>query len=106
VEKLRLQHIQLSRCEQLTNAGIIALSQGQPYLIHLDLSFSSRVTDAALISICQNLSQLRLLKLRSCAALTDLGISELHKLDHLEYLDLSSCSQVRKGLFFPLEFRR
>lgn len=86
--------LQLRSCDQLTNAGIIALVQRQHQLQHLDLSYSVRLTDPGLIAICDSLSTLKVLKLRRCRALSDVGIREIIALKELQVLDISECETV------------
>lgn len=94
IEKLRLEKLSLRACDQLTNSGIFALVKAQPNLIELNLSGSIRLTDPSLIEICRSLKQLKILKVRRCRALTDLGIMELPMLPQLECLDISDCELI------------
>jgi F-box and leucine-rich repeat protein 9 len=94
IPNLSLLSINLKACDQMTNPGIIRLVNTQTQLQSLDLSMSLRVTDQSLIAICNGLSQLKSLKIRRCRALTDLGIKEIVKLEHLEILDISECESI------------
>lgn len=94
IERLQLDALQLRSCDQLTNAGIIALVERQHQLQHLDLSYSVRLTDPGLIAICGNLPALKVLKLRRCRALSDVGIREIIALKELKVLDISECEAV------------
>uniref|UniRef100_A0A1B6CRF7 F-box domain-containing protein n=1 Tax=Clastoptera arizonana TaxID=38151 RepID=A0A1B6CRF7_9HEMI len=103
IDKLKLKEFYLLGCEQLSNAGIINITEFQTGLTVLNVSYCSRVTDQALRSICKNLSNLAKLWVRNCRAITDLGVECLCNLKKLEVLDLSQCENIsgvglRKGL--------
>nr|XP_018915416.1 PREDICTED: uncharacterized F-box/LRR-repeat protein C02F5.7-like [Bemisia tabaci] len=91
---LNLESVSLVTCDQLSNSGILALTQHQKSLRVLDLSSCSRITDVALISICDSLKMLVELSVRNCRAITDLGASNFWKLTSLEKLDFSQCESV------------
>ncbi|KAK3919058.1 Dynein regulatory complex subunit 6 [Frankliniella fusca] len=94
VADLRLKNLMLAGCEQLTNAGVVALTEHQTGLISLDLSCCSRVTDPSMIAICRSLSSLQNLCVRRCRAISNIGVSEIQALKHLVKLDLSNCDMV------------
>lgn len=94
IENLKLDRLELVRCDQLTNDGIINLVAKQNMLTYLNLSESTRLTDYSLINICNNLSELKTLKLRRCRAISDAGIKEMFKLTKLSCLDISECENV------------
>lgn len=91
---LRLESFDLNSCDQLTNPGITALAQAKTTLQHLDFSKSVRFTDSCLHKICHHLPNLVSLKVRRCRALTDLGITEIVRLEKLQVLDISECESV------------
>ncbi|XP_075216950.1 uncharacterized protein LOC142322123 isoform X2 [Lycorma delicatula] len=104
---LHLKELYLQNCEQLTNAGVLSVTQYQCSLVVLDLSGCSRVTDQSFISICDRLSQLKKLRVCNCRAITDVGVVELYKLSNLEYLDISECEQVTgEGIETWLYFKK
>lgn len=94
IQSLRLEVLQLRACDQLTNSGIISLVQHQKTLQHLDLSFSVRLTDQGLVEVCQCLTDLKVLKLRRCRAITDVGVKQIYNLKRLTILDVSECEAV------------
>lgn len=91
---LHLERLVLRSCDQLTNSGISALVKVQTSLTELDLSASVRLTDPSVLEICRSLKQLKVLRLRKCRALTDLGIRQLRSLRQLECLDISECDAI------------
>lgn len=93
ISDLKLEVLRLKTCDQLTNAGIISLSQNQVSLVELDLTSCVRLTDVGLTEICSSLTALKILKLRRCRAITDLGVKEIANLN-LEILDISECEAV------------
>lgn len=94
VADLRLKNLMLAGCEQLTNVGVVALTEHQTSLVSLDLSCCSRVTDPSLIAICRSLSGLQNLCVRRCRAISNIGVSEIQALKNLVKLDLSNCDMV------------
>lgn len=99
IEDLKLISLELNTCDQLTNAGIIALTAHQKSLKELNIALCTRVTDQSLKYICDNLINLEYLNIQRCRAVTDLGISELHKLKKLKRLNISQCELItREGI--------
>lgn len=84
----------LAGCEQLTNAGVVALTEHQIGLKSLDLSCCSRVTDPSMIAICRSLPELQDLCVRRCRAISNIGVAEVQNLKNLVKLDLSNCDMV------------
>ncbi|XP_054278730.1 F-box/LRR-repeat protein 14-like isoform X1 [Macrosteles quadrilineatus] len=94
LDQLELDELYVTSCEQLTNAAIHAVSQHQKHITVLDVSYCSRITDQSLLYICNDMAKLKKLAVRNCRAITDIGITQLKKLKHLEELDISQCEQV------------
>lgn len=94
VKNLKLDALHLRSCDQLTNDGIISLINVQTNLQHLDMTYSVRLTDQSLLQICEVLKNLKVLKLRRCRALTDLGVKNLLDLPQLQVLDISECESI------------
>lgn len=96
VKELKLQSLQLHSCDQLTNTGILSLTNHQSTLRELDIGLCSRVTDQSLVHICNNLVNLENLNIQRCRSVTDSGIAELHKLKKLKSLNISQCELITK----------
>ena len=96
VKDLQLQTLQLHSCDQLTNTGILSLTNHQSTLRVLDIGLCSRVTDQSLVHICNNLVNLENLNIQRCRSVTDSGITELHKLKKLKVLNISQCELISK----------
>nr|CAD7433375.1 unnamed protein product [Timema monikensis] len=94
VPGLHLTVVHLQNCDQLNNTGVLALTQRQKGLRELDLSMCTRITDLSLLEVCNNLKSLSVLKLRSCRGISNIGVSQLHRLTSLTELDLSQCELV------------
>nr|CAD7413779.1 unnamed protein product [Timema poppensis] len=94
VPGLHLTVVHLQNCDQLNNTGVVALTQRQRGLRELDLSMCTRITDLSLLEVCNNLKSLSVLKLRSCRGISNIGVSQLHRLTSLTDLDLSQCELV------------
>ncbi|XP_021709412.1 F-box/LRR-repeat protein 13 isoform X1 [Aedes aegypti] len=80
--------------------GFISFLTSQPNLVHLDLSQSLGVTDEIMELITNYLPKLKTLKLRRCILITDEGIMDIVKLEHLEVLDLSNCERISDRAMF------
>jgi hypothetical protein len=82
----------------ISDTGILALSQHCPDLDHLDLSrkqMSNRVTDVSLLALGERSVGLKSLKLSGCDYITDVGINWLTTGCHaIEVLDLDGCNKV------------
>lgn len=91
VENLRLEKLQLKRCDQLTNDGVISLIKIQTSLQELDLTCSTRITDQTIFAVCEHLKELKVLKLRKCRLISDQAVMAIADLPQLEHLDLSEC---------------
>ena len=63
--------VDLSGCNQITDACVIALSQGCPKLSALNLSVCNLITDACVIALSQGCPQLSSLNLGGCDQITD-----------------------------------
>uniref|UniRef100_A0A182NSX3 F-box domain-containing protein n=1 Tax=Anopheles dirus TaxID=7168 RepID=A0A182NSX3_9DIPT len=93
--ELRLERLELNRCEQLSSRGLGTLLTAQAdSMQYLDLSKTFRLTDSCLLQICRELSGLRVLKMRNCRALSNQGVRALVQLPVLEVLDISYCEEV------------
>jgi len=87
-----LQHLDLSLCEQVTDAGLAHL-KGLTSLQHLDLDGCEQVTDAGLAHL-KGLTSLQHLHLGECKRVTDAGLAHLKGLTSLQHLDLGECKRV------------
>lgn len=96
IGELKLDSLEVHSCDQLTNTGILALTNHQACLKELDIGLCSRVTDQSLVHICKNLINLEYLNIQRCRAVTDLGIAELGKLKNLKSLNISQCELITK----------
>ncbi|CAB3240709.1 unnamed protein product [Arctia plantaginis] len=96
IDNLQLESLEVHSCDQLTNTGLLALTNHQSSLRELDIGLCTRVTDQSLVHICKNLVNLEYLNIQRCRAVTDLGITELHKLKKLRSLNISQCELLTK----------
>ena len=85
-----LKRLDLSSCEQITDAGIENLPFG---LKELDLSSCKQLTDEGIKNLPYGLKKLNL---ASCEQITDAGIKNLPY--GLKELDLSSCEQLTDAM--------
>lgn len=113
VPALHLRALHLDFCDQLSDAGILRLTEYQQTLTELNLRNCSRISDVALIAICHNLQNLSILNMKNCRAITNVGVAELQHLKKLVDLNLSDCEQVtgdgiERGLctYMNTKFRR
>ena len=86
-----LQSLDLSRCENLTDAGLANLPALQS-LISLDLSYCHNLKDAGFVYM-ESLTALESLNLADCY-ITGAGLAQLIKLRSLTSLDLRECEEL------------
>lgn len=90
-----LQHIDLSGCSDVSDAGIIAVVTTSPLLSTIKLTGCENITSKALISISKNCSQLKLIDLARGPLITSKAIQKLVRgCPLLESIDISGCSCV------------
>ncbi|KAG9248292.1 putative F-box/LRR-repeat protein 2 [Calycina marina] len=94
----KLRILNLSRCSQLTSAGVKRLAHSVPDLEVLHLSGCSALTDNALSDIIATTPRLTHLEIEDLSEITNsLFTDDLAKAPsapHLEYLSISSCEKV------------
>ncbi|KDR12577.1 F-box/LRR-repeat protein 14 [Zootermopsis nevadensis] len=61
---LELQHLNLSLCRQVTDAGISDLASKNPSIETLKMNFCNKITDSGIIELVKHLSRLKHLELR------------------------------------------
>jgi F-box/leucine-rich repeat protein 2/20 len=102
----KLRHLDLSRCVQLTSAGVQTLGYLVPDLEGLQLSGVTRLTDAALEPILASTPRLTHLELEDLSELTNALFSQhLAKAPcapHLEHLSISYCEHVSDSGLLPV----
>lgn len=102
----KLRHLDLSRCTQLTNAGVKVLGYLVPDLEGLQLSGCKSLTDAALEPILESTPRLTHLELEDLEGLTNNLLSEhLAKApcaSKLEHLSLSYCERLGDTGMLPV----
>ena len=70
----RLQKISLGDCRDITDAGLIAVSEHCPNLQVIDVYNCSQITDTGIISISTHCTRLQSLTLENCHQITDASI--------------------------------
>eukprot|EP01032_Pedospumella_encystans_P011233 gene11233-13073_t len=125
----KLQHVQIGKCHDITDDGLIALAQHCPLLksvglfgIHnndgalkelakhcplienLDLEGNSLVTDAGIFSVAKHLRQLQYINLSDCINLTDVSLEHLTQFSAktLQWLHIVEWPQVRVDVLVRL----
>ena len=88
----RLRVLNLTRCKQITDAGLVHL-KGLTTLEELDLWSCDQITDAGLAHL-KGLSNLKVLSLWDCDQITDAGLVHLKGLTTLKWLILNGCKQI------------
>ena len=83
-----LTSLNLQNCGGLTDAAVIALSQGCPRLSFLDLTFCQELTDESVIALAQGCPELATLSLYACYHVTYAAVIALAECQKLEKLDL------------------
>ncbi|POR34078.1 F-box/LRR-repeat protein 2 [Tolypocladium paradoxum] len=102
----KLRHLDLSRCNRLSSAGVKAIGHVTPDLEGLQLSGCKALTDAALEPILASTPRLTHLELEDLEDITNSLLSEhLAKAPcaaTLEHLSLSYCESVGDGGMIPV----
>ncbi|GMH81967.1 hypothetical protein TL16_g09102, partial [Triparma laevis f. inornata] len=95
------EQIHLKECKQVSDVGVLAISQGCSGLEVLDLSRSElqfKITDVSLLALSERSQILNKLNLNGCEMITDAGLSWLAKgCSGLKWLDMMNCSKVSNG---------
>jgi F-box/leucine-rich repeat protein 2/20 len=106
VEPRKLRHLDLSRCDRLTDRGVKAIGHMVPELEGLQLSRCSSVTDTGLEPILASTPRLTHLELEDLEDITNSLLSEhLAKapcITILEHLSLSYCENIGDVGVLPL----
>ncbi|KAF6141243.1 hypothetical protein GIB67_024327 [Kingdonia uniflora] len=90
-----LVEIGLSKCEGVTDEGIVGLVPGCGNLEIVDLTCCNSITDMALSAIANSCRSLVCIKLESCGFISEKGLDQLASYcSHLEEIDLTDCSGV------------
>jgi len=75
----RLTSINLFRCSNITNAGVIEIARRCPQLTSLNLSHCDNITDVSVIGISIGCQQLKSINLSGCRNITDTSVIEITK---------------------------
>lgn len=99
IETLTLDELRLSfngTISTLPNkkCGILELLRRQKYLSVLDLMDSKGLSNLCLMEICKHIKDLKVLILKRCWLINDVGLREVGRLLKLEVLDVTSCDRV------------
>jgi len=86
-----LKSLNFSGCKYLTDETVQRILTKAPELEELDLTRCPQVTEGGIQLVFECLDKLRVLRLYAMAQLNPNGFSSLHKLLHLEELDLCGC---------------
>lgn len=91
-----LEVVNLSSCEDITDAATIALvRQCGGSLVKLNVSKCPRLTDDALLAVAASCSLLEEVRFYNCPGVTDASVQELGKASgRLRVVDASSCEHV------------
>ncbi len=92
-----LKHLDLSRCRNITDAGLISLAHHMPFLEGLQLSKCRALTDISLIALFPTLLRLSHLDLEELDLLSNASLQELAKSPcsaTLQHLSISYCENL------------
>jgi len=94
----RLLTLTANDSPNISDTGVLALSQYCPDLDYLDISrrdMTFKVTDVGLLALGQRSASLRVLKVNGCDHITDVGLSWLAAgCKGLEELDFGGCGKA------------
>ena len=92
---VHLKHINLSKCNDITDSGIFALAKSNPCLEEVIMK-QTNVEDAGLSTLIQNAPRLKLLDIEACKCVTSGPVLSLAQFcPRLRVLDVSFCSKIR-----------
>ncbi|KAF2287798.1 hypothetical protein GH714_002762 [Hevea brasiliensis] len=74
-----LQHLNVSGCHLIGDAGIIAIARGCPVLSYLDVSVLQNLGDMAMAELGEGCPLLKEIVLSHCRQITDVGLAHLVK---------------------------
>ncbi|XP_053685769.1 uncharacterized protein LOC128735304 [Sabethes cyaneus] len=96
IEGLQLTHLTVAYSDRvpLKDPGIIRFLSLQTELTHLDLTASIGLNDDCLQTIITSCPLLHTLKIRRCWLISDEGVADMHTMQHLQVLDISSCERI------------
>ncbi|GJN25783.1 hypothetical protein PR202_gb13656 [Eleusine coracana subsp. coracana] len=87
-----LVEIGLSKCNRITDAGIVSLVNHCKCLRTIDITCCHLLTDDALASIAENCRRLECIRLESCLLVSEKGLERIGNLcSHLKEIDLTDC---------------
>ena len=97
-----LSNINLTHCHRITDQGLLYLSQGCPSLSNINLWNCKDITDQGLLSLSQGCPSLSSIKLNGCENITDQGLKYLSQgCSSLSNINLTCCDNITdQGLQF------
>ena len=91
----QLTNLNLSNCEEITDASVTKVAQSCTSLTNLNLYGCEKLTDASVIAVSQNCPELKVLSLENCPAITDASITLIAQgCMQLTVLSLSWCQEI------------
>ena len=95
----QLQSINLHGCSNVTDVGISALSAGCGQLQSIELTYCIMVTDVGISALSAGCGQLQSIDLERCRKVTDVGISALSAgCGQLQSINLTHCDVTDVGI--------
>ena len=96
-----LKELSLSKCQGVTDAGVVGVVAACTGLQKLDLTCCREITNVALEAIATNCKGLLSLKMENCLLVTSEGLALIGRnCFHLEELDLTDCNLDDNGKSF------
>jgi F-box/leucine-rich repeat protein 2/20 len=96
-----LKELSLSKCQGVTDAGVVGVVAACTGLQKLDLTCCREITNVALEAIATNCKGLLSLKMENCLLVTSEGLVLIGRnCFHLEELDLTDCNLDDNGKSF------
>jgi F-box and leucine-rich repeat protein 2/20 len=101
----RLKHLDLTRCQGLSDRGVKTLAHNAPFLEGLQLSKCVALTDACLVEILPTLPMLTHLDLEEVGELTNASLQALAgspSVKNLKHLSISYCENLGDAGMLPV----
>lgn len=90
----RLRNLVLAKCKKITDRAVIAITRLGKNLHYVHLGHCAHITDAAVVELVKTCNRIRYIDLACCNRLTDLSIQQLATLPKLRRIGLVKCQAI------------
>ena len=98
----RLRNLVLAKCRHLTDEAVSSIARLGKNLHYLHLGHCSQITDAAVMELVKSCNRIRYIDLACCHRLTDLSITHMALLPKLRRVGLVKCQAITDHSIYAL----